>query len=83
MDDLSKYGLTGALVLFAIKEIISVFKNSTRENTRMLQEATLAIVELKVRLEMLSKQLEALPKLTKDIDYAHQAIRQINKDLTN
>lgn len=83
MDDITKWGWMGAAGLFLVKELFQWMKGSTKEHMQLMQQNTLAIVELKVRIEYLSKQLDLLPKLAKDVDQAHKAIREMQSDLTN
>ena len=65
------------LGVFLVKELWSLFKNSYKENTKALQETTLAITELKVELKHINEKLADMPKMKRDIDVAHELIRQL------
>ena len=73
-----------AVCLLIAKEVFSFFRSATEHNTRALGETNKQISELNkniVKLECqfdnLNKNIEKLPKIEKDLNAAHKAIREI------
>lgn len=84
-------GFTGA---FIIKEFWDAFKSqkdkkeshvdeALKSTTQAVNDLKIAIVELKVRIDHLSEKLAPIPKLTSDINHAHEKIRTIEKTVMN
>lgn len=67
------WGLLGVLI---VKEFISLFFSRHRDNVLALQDNTMAIIELKIELRHMKQAIEEVPKLRKDIDAAHEKLRQ-------
>lgn len=73
-----------ALAAFVLKELLSYFKDSTRENTKAIKELTetcgaLAkdIGKLQTQMEYVHKDLTMIPEMKRDLDAAHEAIREL------
>ena len=64
-----------AFAVWAIKEVYSTMKGDTRRNTEATMQNTLAVIDLRLRMEAMTKALEELPRIKKDIDEAHRMIR--------
>lgn len=71
------------LGIFGLKELYSMFKNSTKENTKATMENTLQLVKLEVKLDHITELIEQLPKIKKDLSSAHEKIRAIEKEINN
>lgn len=83
MDNLTKNITFGAIALIVLKEVASflkeMFSNQHKKNTEALERNTLAIIELKVKLEFLQKALDKLPELERDLSVAHSKIRNLQE----
>lgn len=69
-----------AIAIFLFKEVWTWVKDSGKDLKKSVDLLTLAVTELRVRLEFIQKDIEGLPKLKSDIDHAHHAIRQMKND---
>ena len=72
-----------AIALFLVKEVFSIFRNGQRDNTKAMSDNTRAIgsldkslTKLEVQMEYFRKHVEKIPKIEKDLDAAHAAIRK-------
>ncbi len=70
-----------ALSVFIVKELWTWFKGSAKDALKATQENTMAVQKMSFEVGALSKQLEKLPKIEKDIHEAHARIRVINAKL--
>lgn len=61
----------------AIKGFRSETKTESKEMIQEIQKLAIAIVELRVEMKHLSIVLELIPKLQRDVDAAHTAIREL------
>lgn len=59
------------------KEVYEAFKNNSKEQLKATQENTIAIVELKIKIEILLKAMERISKLESDVNAAHSALRSM------
>ena len=73
-----------ALGLVVLKELWALFKDSTKENTKAIKELTEScsslsrdISRLQIQMEYVHKDLSVIPELKRDIDAAHDAIREL------
>ena len=73
-----------AVGLLVAKEVFSFFRSGQSENTRALEknreamgDLGKAVVKLQCQIETLNKNIEILPKLGRDVDAAHSAIREM------
>ena len=71
-----------ALVIFIIKEVWESIKGANKKNTEAIQQLTLSITELKVRIDMLIKLAEDIPEIKRDLDHAHKKIRDLGEKLS-
>lgn len=77
MNEQMIWGLVGAILGFALKELFTAMKGDTKKNTEATQQNTHAIIELKIRLEHLNKSIDMIPKMKKDIDALHDKVRHL------
>lgn len=76
-----------AVGLLIIKEVFAFFRNATENNTRALEgtaaaigELNKSIVKLECQFEQLNRNVEIIPKLEKDVNAAHRAIREMRNN---
>lgn len=73
-----------AVGLFLAKELFSIFRSGQRDNSKAMSENTRAIgsldksiARLEVQMEYFRTHVEKIPRLEKDVDAAHAAIREV------
>jgi len=68
---------TVALVL--LRELFSMFKNETKENTIAMRAATIAITKLTAEMEQVKEDLQAIPGLQQKLSEAHVEIASLKE----
>jgi len=66
---------TVALVL--LRELFSLFKNETKENTQAMKAATIAITQLTVEMERVKEDLRVIPTLQQQLAEANVEIEHL------
>lgn len=66
-----------AIALILVRELFSVFKDTTRNNTKAVESLNKSIVELQVQMEYVHKDLKALPELREKILEMHDKVQSI------
>lgn len=65
-----------AFAVWAAKEVYSAMRSETKKNTEATLQNTMVILELKGELKRMNELLAEVPRLRKDVDAAHNMIRQ-------
>lgn len=79
MDSITNQLGLVAIGIFLLKETFSWFKDSAKEHDKLLQQNTMAIQRLTIKLEYLEKKLEVVTTLEKDLSALGQKIRGLSK----
>jgi len=69
-----------AIVLFLTKEVFSFFRSGVRDHLKSTSELSKLVSRLEVQVEYLEKHIGAIPRLQKDINEAHRALRKLKGD---
>lgn len=84
LPDLIKNPAFLVIAFLLIKELLSFIKSREKDwvkaldhNTVETAKNTLAMVEVKVRLEMVNRAIDEIPQMKRDIDSAHSLIREL------
>lgn len=73
------------IVAWLAREVLSHFRNtkkdlnkSLKENTTEAMKLQMSITELKIQLKAIEDSTKSIPKMQRDIDIAHERLRQLN-----
>lgn len=65
---------------FSLSQLFYILKDRTRKQEDTLTTTNLLIMEHKTKLAIIEKDLEIITKIKKDLDAAHDRIRELNKE---
>lgn len=75
-------GLTlGGVVLIGLKMLADSISHRGRKKDATLEESIHGVIRLETKMESFEKYLERIPKMEKDINEAHQKLREIKTKL--
>lgn len=70
-------GWIGAVLLFLIKEMVSVIRGDRKKLTETLDKVEKSVAELRIHVQYLRENRGALSKVQRDVDQAHEQIRML------
>jgi uncharacterized protein (DUF342 family) len=72
-----------AVVILLVKEIFSIFKNSTKDNTEALKQLNATCVKLEKEIEKLNLKFEYLSKDLSSIEFIKNEIIRLDQSINN